>query len=204
MTYLKALWYNRIKEKGVKIWQESDIFGVSTEDQNTARQEIQMQDLDKLYIEKVSGKSTQRPELKKMMDYIREGDTVVVESISRFARNTKDLLSLVEELTQKSVAFVSLKESIDTATPQGQFMLTVFGAMAQLERDCILQRQREGIAIAKAEGKYKGRQPISVDEETFKRECSLWRSGQITATEAMKRLNLKPNTFYRRVKEMGL
>lgn len=177
---------------------------VSTEDQNTARQEIQMQDLDKLYIEKVSGKSTQRPELKKMMDYIREGDTVVVESISRFARNTKDLLSLVEELTQKGVAFVSLKESIDTATPQGQFMLTVFGAMAQLERDCILQRQREGIAIAKAEGKYKGRQPIAVDEETFKRECSLWRSGQITATEAMKRLNLKPNTFYRRVKEMGL
>lgn len=177
---------------------------VSTEDQNTARQEIQMQDFDKLYIEKVSGKSTQRPELKKMMEYIREGDTVVVESISRFARNTKDLLSLVEELTQKGVAFVSLKESIDTATPQGQFMLTVFGAMAQLERDCILQRQREGISIAKAEGKYKGRQPIAVDEETFKRECSLWRSGKITATEAMKRLNLKPNTFYRRVKEMGL
>ena len=116
---------------------------VSTEEQNTARQEIQMQDLDKLYIEKVSGKSTQRPELKKMMEYVREGDTVVVESISRFARNTKDLLSLVEELTQKGVAFVSLKESIDTAAPQGQFMLTVFGAMAQLERDCILQRQRD-------------------------------------------------------------
>ena len=177
---------------------------VSTEEQNTARQEIQMQDVDKLYIEKVSGKSTQRPELKKMMEYIREGDTVVVESISRFARNTKDLLSLVEELTQKGVAFVSLKESIDTATPQGQFMLTVFGAMAQLERDCILQRQREGIAIAKAEGKYKGRQPIAVDEETFKQQCSLWRSGEITATEAMKRLNLKPNTFYRRVKESGI
>lgn len=177
---------------------------VSTEEQNTARQENQMKDLDKLYLEKVSGKSTQRPELKKMMEYVREGDTVVVESISRFARNTKDLLSLVEELTQKGVAFVSLKESIDTATPQGQFMLTVFGAMAQLERDCILQRQREGIAIAKAEGKYRGRQPIAVDEEAFKQQCSLWRSGQITATEAMKRLNLKPNTFYRRVKEMGL
>ena len=177
---------------------------VSTEEQNTARQETQMQDLDKLYIEKVSGKSTQRPELKKMMEYVREGDTVVVESISRFARNTKDLLALVEELTQKGIAFVSLKEAIDTATPQGQFMLTVFGAMAQLERDCILQRQREGIAIAKAEGKYKGRQPIAVDEETFKQECSLWRAGEITATEAMKRLNLKPNTFYRRVKELGL
>ncbi len=177
---------------------------VSTEEQNTARQENQMQDLDKLFMEKVSGKSTQRPELKKLMEYIREGDTVVVESISRFARNTKDLLSLVEELTQKGVAFVSLKEAIDTATPQGQFMLTVFGAMAQLERDCILQRQREGIAIAKEEGKYKGRQPIAVDEEHFQKECALWRSGEITATEAMKRLNLKPNTFYRRVKEMGI
>ena len=70
--------------------------------------------------------------------------------------------------------------------------------------DCILQRQREGIATAKAEGKYKGRQPIAVDEETFKQQCSLWRSGEITATEAIKRLNLKPNTFYRRVKEMEL
>lgn len=177
---------------------------VSTEEQNTARQENQMQGLDKLFIEKISGKSTQRPELKKLMEYIREGDTVVVESISRFARNTKDLLSLVEELTQKGVAFVSLKEAIDTTTPQGQFMLTVFGAMAQLERDCILQRQREGIAIAKEEGKYKGRQPIAVDEERFQQECALWRSGEITATEAMKRLNLKPNTFYRRVKEMGI
>lgn len=177
---------------------------VSTEEQNTSRQEIQMQGLDKLYIEKVSGKSIQRPELKKMLDYIREGDTVVVESISRFARNTKDLLSLVEMLTQKGVAFVSLKESIDTVTPQGQFMLTVFGAMAQLERDCILQRQREGIAIAKAEGKYKGRKPIPIDGDVFKQVCNLWRSGEITATAAMKRLNLKPNTFYRRVKEKGL
>lgn len=177
---------------------------VSTEEQNTARQEIQMNGLDKVFLEKISGKSTQRPELKKMMEYIREGDTVVVESISRFARNTKDLLSLVEELNQKGVAFVSLKESIDTATPQGQFMLTVFGAMAQLERDCILQRQKEGIAIAKEAGKYKGRQPIAVDEDSFREQCRLWRSGEITATEAMKRLNLKPNTFYRRVKEMGL
>lgn len=177
---------------------------ISTEEQNTARQESKMQGLDKVYIEKVSGKSTQRPELKKMMEYIREGDTVVVESISRFARNTKDLLSLVEKLTKKGVAFISLKESIDTTTPQGQFMLTVFSALAQLERNYILQKQREGIAIAKAEGKYKGRRPIAVDKETFKQECSLWRSGQITATEAMKRLNLKPNTFYRRVKELGL
>ena len=171
---------------------------VSTEDQNTARQEIQMQDLDKLYIEKVSGKSTQRPELKKMMDYIREGDTVVVESISRFARNTKDLLSLVEELTQKSVAFVSLKESIDTATPQGQFMLTVFGAAAELEREYILQRQKEGITIAKSEGKYKGR--TRKEYPDFDKIVGLWREGTITAVEAMKRLGMSKTNFYRRVR----
>ena len=163
-----------------------------------------MQNFDKLFVEKVSGKSIQRPELQKMMEYVRDGDTVVVESISRFARNTKDLLALVEELNQKGVTFVSLKELIDTATPQGQFMLTVFGAMAQLERDCILQRQRERIAIAKAECKYKRRPPISVDKDSFQRECGLWRAGKITATEAMKRLNLKPNTFYQRVKELEL
>lgn len=177
---------------------------VSTEEQNTARQEHQLKDVDKMYLEKISGKSSDRPELKKMMEYVRQGDTVVVESISRFARNTKDLLSLVDELKNKGVAFVSLKESIDTNTPQGQFMLTVFGALAQLERENILQRQREGIEIAKAEGKYKGRQPIKVDENAFREVCKEWRAGDITAVEAMKRLDLKANTFYRRVRQAGV
>lgn len=178
---------------------------VSTEEQNTARQEVQLRDMvDKLYLEKQSGKSTDaRPELKKMMDFVREGDIIVVESISRFARNTKDLLSLVDELKGKGADFVSLKESIDTTTPQGQFMLTVFAAMAQLERDCILERQREGIAIAKEQGKYKGRQPIQIDENAFQAECAKWRAGEITATEAMKRLGLKPNTFYRRITKLS-
>ncbi len=85
-----------------------------------------------------------------MLAFVREGDTVVTESISRIARNTRDLLSIVEKLTDKGVEFVSLKESIDTTTPQGRFMLTVFGAMAELDRETILQRQKEGIAIAKA------------------------------------------------------
>ena len=105
---------------------------VSTEEQNTIRQEVLMAELgvEKIYIEKASGKNAERKELKAMMDYVREGDTVIVESISRFARSTKDLLTLVAELTAKSVEFVSMKESIDTTTPQGRFMLTVFGAMA--------------------------------------------------------------------------
>ncbi|MDR3836160.1 MAG: recombinase family protein, partial [Agathobaculum sp.] len=86
-------------------------------------------------------------------------DTVIVESISRFARNTRDLLDLVERLTQKHVEFVSRKETIDTTTPTGKFMLTVFAAVAELEREYILQRQRENIAIAKTKGKYTGRKP---------------------------------------------
>lgn len=135
---------------------------VSTQEQNTMRQEVLMQELgvDEVYIDRLSGKNTDRPELKKMMDYVRKGDTVIVESISRFARNTRDLLELIEKLSEKGVEFVSRKEAIDTTTPTGKFMLTVFGAVAELEREYILQRQREGISIAKAQGKYTGRKPI--------------------------------------------
>lgn len=135
---------------------------ISTTDQNTARQEVLMKELgaEQVFIDRMSGKNTDRPELKRMMNFVREGDTVIVESISRFARNTKDLLELVEQLTKKRVEFVSKKEAIDTSTPTGKFMLTVFGAVAELEREYILQRQREGIAIAKQNGVYKGRKPI--------------------------------------------
>ena len=179
---------------------------VSTQEQNTIRQEVLMKSLgvDEIYIDRMSGKNANRPELQKMMEYVRKGDTVIVESISRFARNTRDLLELVEKLTAKGVEFVSLKENIDTTTPQGRFMLTVFGALAELERENILERQREGIEIAKSEGKYKGRKPIDYDEAQMKALCKKWRAGEITATAAMKELGLKPNTFYRRVKEMGL
>ena len=172
----------------------------STTDQNTARQEVLMEELgvDQVYIDRISGKNTERPELKRMMSFVREGDMVIVESISRFARNTRDLLDLVEQLTRKQVEFVSKKEAIDTTTPSGKFMLTIFGAVAELEREYILQRQREGIAIAKAKGVYKGRKPIERPE--FKQVVTLWRRGTITAVEAMKRLDMKPSTFYRKVK----
>lgn len=134
------------------------------------------------------------------MSFVRSGDMVIVESISRIARNTRDLLSIVSELTEKGVEFISLKENIDTTTPQGRFMLTVFGALAELERENILERQREGIEIAKS----KGRKPVEIDETQFKALCKRWRSGEITATAAMNEIGLKPNTFYRRVKELGL
>ena len=173
---------------------------VSTAEQNTARQEVLMKELgvEQVYIDKISGKNTERPELKRMMEFVREGDTVIVESISRFARNTKDLLELVEQLSLKRVEFISKKEAIDTTTPAGKFMLTIFAAVSELEREYILQRQREGIEIAKQKGVYKGRKPI--EHPKFNEVVSIWKNGDITATEAMKRLNMKPSTFYRKVR----
>jgi len=160
-----------------------------------------MQELgvDKVFIDKASGKNTDRLQLKAMMNFVREGDTVIVESISRFARNTKDLLELVEELNSKQVIFISKKEAIDTNTPTGQFMLTIFGAVATLEREYILSRQSEGIAIAKAQGKYKGRKRI--ESTNFESVYSRWHSNEISAKQSMELLGMKSNTFYRRVRE---
>lgn len=175
---------------------------VSTTEQNTARQESLMESLgvDKIFIDKVSGKDKKRPQLQEMMSFIREGDTLIVESISRFARNTKDLLELTEKLTEKGVEFISQKESIDTSTPSGKFMLTVFAALAQMEREVLLERQREGIEEAKRLGKYKGRKPIAVDENLFAEQYRLWKNGETQPKYMMRVLGLKPATFYRRVK----
>ena len=175
---------------------------VSTAEQNTARQEVLMEELgvEQVYIDKISGKNTERPELKRMMEFVREGDTVIVESISRFARNTKDLLELVEQLSLKRVEFISKKEAIDTTTPAGKFMLTIFAAVSELEREYLLLRQREGIEIAKQKGVYKGRKPI--EHPKFNEVVSIWKNGTITATEAMKRLDMRPSTFYRKVNKI--
>ena len=185
------------KEKSMKI----GYVRISPEEQNTSRQELMMKELnvEKVFIDKISGKNTERPQLKEMMSFVRTGDTVVVESISRFARNTKDLLSLVEELDKKNVAFVSKKEAIDTKTPAGKFMLTVFAAISELEVSYLQQRQSEGIAIAKAKGVYKGRKPITHPD--FEKVVKIWRKGEITAVEAMRRLEMKSSTFYNKVKE---
>lgn len=185
---------------------------VSTAEQNTARQDSKLAGYDKVFTDKASGKNTDRPELQKMLEYVREGDTVTVDSYSRLARNTKDLLIIVDKLKEKGVAFISLKENVDTSTPQGEFMMQVFASLAEFERKQTLQRQAEGIAEAKrrdaelkAQGKqaetYKGRKPIDVDNGTFAAEVKRWKEGKQTARETMQRLGLKPNTFYRRVKE---
>lgn len=174
---------------------------VSTEGQNTARQEELMKELkaEKVYIDRTSGKSADRPELQKMMNFVREGDSMIVESISRFARNTKDLLELTEQLNNKHVQFISMKESIDTKTAAGKFMLTIFGAVAELEREYIKERQREGIEIAKEQGKYKGRPEKKL--ENFEEIYHKWKYEKLTDVGASRQLGISRSTFYRKVAE---
>ena len=171
----------------------------SSADQNPARQLdlLKEEGCDKVFSDMLSGKNTDRPGLKAMLDYIREGDVVFVESISRLARSTRDLLNIVDEFQTKGVEFISQKEMIDTTTPQGRFMLTVFAAMAELERDQIRQRQAEGIKIAKEQGKYKGRQPIQYDHYLFEQLYSEWRKGNITQKYMCQKLKMSRSTLSR-------
>lgn len=176
---------------------------VSTEDQNTSRQEVLMKELcvDKIFIDKASGKNQNRIALKEMLAFIREDDIVIVESYSRLARSTRDLLDIVDIIKEKKAQFISRKEQIDTTTPAGRLMLTIFAGLYQFERECTLERQAEGIKIAKAEGKYKGRKPIKVDPSLLKVLYKQWKADEISAKTVMRTLNLNSSTFYRRVKE---
>lgn len=143
---------------------------VSTIEQNEQRQIEAMKkyNIEKWFIEKVSAKDTNRPKLKEMLDYAREGDTVHIHDFSRLARSTKDLLDLVETLNKKGIILVSNKENIDTSTATGKLMLTMIGAINEFERTNLLERQHEGIEIAKKNGAYKGRKPINISIQILK------------------------------------
>lgn len=138
---------------------------VSTIDQNEERQVegLKKYGIEKWFSEKMSGKNMNRPQLQQALDFVRDGDTLFVHDFSRLARSTKDLLDIAERLDKKGVRLVSNKENIDTHTTTGKLMLTLIGAIAEFERANILERQREGIAIAKAKGVYKGRK-ASIDK----------------------------------------
>ena len=178
---------------------------VSSKEQQESRQLIAMENrgipLGRIFSEKQSGKDTNRPQLQTLMNTVRKGDVVVVESISRFARNTADLLGLVETLTQKGVEFVSLKENIDTTTPTGRFTLTLFAAIAELERECTLLRQAEGIAAAKSRGEHLGR-PAKKIPKDFSKIVEQWEHGEININEALMQTGLKQSTFYNRLREL--
>jgi len=179
---------------------------VSTQEQNEDRQLTIMEQykVEKVFSEKLSGKNTERPELKRMMEYVREGDTLVIESYSRLARSTKDLVLIVEQLNAKDVNLISSKENIDTNTPQGRFMFTIFAGLAEFERECTLQRQAEGIAEARKKGLYKGRKPKPYDEKQLRIECEKWRREEQTATAIMRKLDMSSNRFYRIVNRLGI
>lgn len=175
---------------------------VSTVEQNEARQKeaLSKHGIDKWFEEKVSAKDTNRPQLQAMLDFAREGDTIYIHDFSRLARSTTDLLQIVEQLQAKGIHLVSNKENIDTSTPTGKLMLTMIGAINEFERTNLKERQAEGIAIAKAEGKYKGRKEIQ-KPENFDNVYSKWKNRELTGTKAMEMLGLKRNTFYKLVKE---
>ncbi|WP_026529045.1 recombinase family protein [Butyrivibrio sp. VCD2006] len=176
---------------------------VSTVEQNEARQveALKRHDIDRWFTEKTSGKNTNRSELQRMLEFVREGDTVYIHDLSRLARSTKDLLEIVDLLKSKGVDLVSNKENIDSSTPTGKLMLTMIGAIAEFERANLLERQREGIAIAKKAGKYKGRKKIEVDSELFKKYYDKYMKREINKVQFAKAIKISRPTLDKMLKE---
>lgn len=174
---------------------------VSTIEQNEARQieALKKYDIEKWFTEKVSAKDTNRPQLQQMLDFAREGDTIYIHDFSRLARSTKDLLNIVEMLQTKGIHLVSNKERIDSSTPTGKLMLTMIAAINEFERTNLLERQREGIAIAKRNGKYKGRKPFSSDR--FDGLYQQYIHREINKTEFSKLLGISRPTLDKLIRE---
>ena len=138
-------------------------------------------------------------DLQSVLERLAPGDCVELDSLDLFSNSGKEMLNALAEIGERGADFVSLREGIDTRGGQGQ---SFFALCRVLRGSELFSRRRDGIERAKAEGRYKGRKPIAVDEGLFDSVVALWQDGQITAREAMARLDLKPNTFYRRIKEM--
>lgn len=174
---------------------------VSTVEQNEARQLESLKNyaIDKQFIEKVSAKDTNRPQLQAMLDFAREGDTIYVHDFSRLARSTKDLLDIVEKLDTEGIKLVSVKESLDTSTPQGKLMLTMLGAIYEFERANLLERQREGIALAKKEGKYKGRKEVNIKD--FDKHYNRYMNREVNKSQLAKELGISRPTLDKLIKD---
>ena len=176
------------------------IFGyarVSTEQQNLDRQldALRKYGCDVIYNEKMTGTKRDRPELAKMLDRMTEGDTVVIESLSRLGRSTKDLIELTELFQSKGVHLVSLKESIDTSTSTGKLLFTLMSAIAQFERDVIADRTREGLKSARARGRTGGRP--RTDADAVRKAIKLYNTRQYSIREIEELTGVKKSTLYR-------
>ena len=196
------LWYNNSRKRRENVKMKIAYVRVSTVEQNEARQieALKKYDVDKWFTEKVSAKDTNRPQLQAMIDFAREGDTIYIHDFSRLARSTADLLKLVEQLQAKGVHLVSNKENIDTSTPTGRLMLTMIGAINEFERSILLERQREGIAIAKREHRYQGRKRIQ-PPEGFGLLYEKYQAHKITKAEIARQLNISRPTVDRLITE---
>ena len=156
--------------------------------------------IEKWFTEKASGKNIKdRPQLQAMLDFAREGDTIHVHDFSRLARSTTDLLNIVEQLREKNISLISNKEHLDSSTPEGKLMLTMIGAINEFERACLLERQREGIAIAKRNGIYKGRKPVSVKD--FKHHYQRYLHRELSKRQMAKELKISRPTLDRLIKD---
>ncbi len=179
------------------------IFGyarVSTEQQNLDRQldALKKYGVDKIYNEKMTGTKKDRPELTKLLDRITQGDTIVVESLSRLGRSTKDLIELTELFQSEGVHLVSLKESIDTSTSAGKLLFTLMSAIAQFERDVIADRTREGLQSARARGRTGGRPKVNTD--AIKKAIKLYNTKQYSIKEIEELTGIKKSTLYRNLR----
>lgn len=176
---------------------------VSTTEQNEQRQveALKKFNIDRWFSEKVSGKNTDRPKLKEMLNFVREGDTVYVLDWSRLSRSASDLLRLIEKLAKKKVKLISLKEKFDTSSPTGKLILGLIALINEFERCNLLERQREGIEIARRQGKYTGRKPNQYNEEQLKMLIAGIANRKITVTEAAKQLGVTRATVYNILKK---
>ena len=174
---------------------------VSSVEQNEQRQVEAMEkfNIEKWFVEKISGKDTNRPKQQEMLDFAREGDTIHIHDFSRLARSTKDLLDIVEYLNSKKIVLVSNKENIDTSTSTGKLMLTMIGAINEFERTNLLERQREGIEIAKRNGKYKGRKPIDIPD--FEKYYQRYLNRELNKVQLAKELKISRPTLDKLIKE---
>ena len=174
---------------------------VSTIEQNEARQLEAMKQypIERMFIEKASAKDTNRPRLQELLAFVRDGDVVHIHDFSRLARSVKDLLEVVEKLNAKGVALVSNKENIDSSTPTGKLMLTMIGAINEFERTNLLERQREGVAIAKRDGAYKGRKAVTVPN--FAQHYARYMRREVSKSALAKELGISRPTLDRLIDE---
>jgi len=198
---IKSWFYFYIYERWLNIMAKVSYIRVSSQEQSEQRQieAMKKHGIEKWFIEKISAKNTNRPQLKAMLEYVREGDIVYIHDFSRLARNTADLLKLVEDFSNRGITLISNKENLDTSTPTGKLMLTVIGAIYEFERAILLERQREGIALAVRAGKYKGRKAVEIQDFTAHYERYLKR--EVNKTQLAKDLCVSRPTLDKLIRE---